>query len=326
MIIDAELKSWLDDRAAQRRIDLAARRFARDWSNASPHRDFDAAMAGLTDACAGKVAEAARALLADDRWVDTVVSRLAGEMRADAYFEPPFRALRSDIHSGLLIYEDDHLTIAAGVSRLSLLAERKQAGKGKGSIQFSGQISVLRFLKAGGARLSFWACDPIGADFCAATAGECRPTGAFQIEDGETIVVDGRRQSYIIDRAAANFIVLQANIKTGQAPVSVEYDASTRRFLGCSAVDEGDCRVQMVATLARTLGHRDAFPAIAAFIDHPSFFVRWHAMKELLGIDAQAATPHLKLMAKRDPHPDLRDAAGSVLQRLQQPHAPRKAA
>lgn len=300
-------------------------RFAAEWSCAAPHRDFDAAMARLGGADAGQVAEAARALLADDAWVDALVSRLAAEMRADPSFEPPFRALRSDIHSGLLIYEDSHLTIAAGVSRLSRLAERKQSGKGKGSIQFSGQISVLRFLKAGRARLSFWACDPIGPDFRAASAGECRPTGSFEIEDGETIIVDGRRQSYIIEQASANFIVLQANLKTGQAPVSTEYDAQTRRFIGCSAVDEGDCRIQMIATLVRTLGHADALVAIAPFIDHPNFFVRWHAMKELLGIDVRATLPHLKRMAGEDPHPDVRDAARQVLERIAQPQA-RKAA
>ncbi|MGQ0660618.1 HEAT repeat domain-containing protein [Sphingosinicella sp.] len=326
MIIDAELRGWLDDRVAHRTMDAAARRFAHDWSGSSPHLDFDAVMAALGEADAETFAEAARALLADEAWVDALVARLAAEMRTNACFEPPFRALRSDIHSGLLVYEDDHLTIAAGVSRLSPLAERKQIGKGKGSIQFSGQIGVLRFLKAGGLSLAFWECDPIDAGFSAASAGECWPVGARRIADGETIIVDGRHQSYIIEQAAANFIVLQANLKTGQAPVSVEYDAGTRCFIGCSAVDEGDCRIQMVATLARTLGHEEAFAAIAGFLDHPSFFVRWHAMKELLGIDLATTLPHLKRMAARDPHPDPRAAARMVLDRIEYAPGPRKAA
>jgi HEAT repeat protein len=48
-------------------------------------------------------------------------------------------------------------------------------------------------------------------------------------------------------------------------------------------------------------------------------------MRELLGIDAEAALPHLKRMAARDPHQDVRRAARSVLDRLQAPR-PRKAA
>ena len=57
--------------------------------------------------------------------------------------------------------------------------------------------------------------------------------------------------------------------------------------------------------------------AIAAFLDHPSFFVRWHVMRELLGLDAAAALPQLKRMAARDPHPEARRAARTVLDRLE---------
>ena len=38
---------------------------------------------------------------------------------------------------------------------------------------------------------------------------------------------------------------------------------------------------------------------MAGFLDHPDFFVRWHVMRELLGLDAAAALPHLKRMAAR---------------------------
>ncbi len=327
MIIDAELKAWLADRTAHRRCEADAQRFGRNWGETAPHVDFDAAMAGLpADATAGTVAAAAQALLADDAWLDGLIARLSDAMRGNPSFEPPFRALHTDIHTGLLVYEDGHLTIAAGVSKLTSLAQRKQNGRGRGSVNFTGQVSVLRFLKAGGVRLAFWECDPIGADFSAAGAGQCRPIGSREIADGETIIIDGRRQSFVIEHAAANFVLVQANVKTGQAPVSVEYDAASRRFIGCSAVDEGDCRIQMVATLARILGHEQAFAAISAFLDHPGFFVRWHAMKELLGIDLAAALPHLKHMAAHDPHPDPRAAARMVLDRVETAAHQRKAA
>jgi hypothetical protein len=49
-------------------------------------------------------------------------------------------------------------------------------------------------------------------------------------------------------------------------------------------------------------------------------------MKELLGIDAGAALPHLRRMAAHDPHPDTRRAARSVLDRLEKTAAARQAA
>ena len=84
-----------------------------------------------------------------------------------------------------------------------------------------------------------------------------------------------------------------------------------------SAADDSDSRIQMIATLVRKLGHEDAVAALVPVLDHPSFFVRWHVMRELLGLDAAAALPQLKRMAARDPHPEARRAARTVLDRLE---------
>ena len=78
----------------------------------------------------------------------------------------------------------------------------------------------------------------------------------------------------------------------------------------------------MLTTLLRKLDHRPAVAAIAGFLDHPDFFVRWHAMKELLGLDAASALPHLKRMAATDPHPEPRRAARAVLDRIEAPAKP----
>ena len=121
----------------------------------------------------------------------------------------------------------------------------------------------------------------------------------------------------------SSFVLLQASIAVGQAPLSVEYDSETGAYVGCSATGDTSSRIQMITTLLRKLDHRAAFPAIAAFLDHPDFFVRWHVMKELLGLDVHAALPHLKRMAASDPHPDPRRAARAVLDRLEWP-APQK--
>ena len=317
MIVGEELRAWLADREAHRRVEAAATRSAKAWSDGPVHRRFDEVLGPVRDARVEEIVDAARRLFADDGWVDALIGHLARSMRQDPYFEPPFRALHSDIHSGLLVFEDSHITIAAGVSRVAQLAARKNGKAKPASVNFTGQVGVLKFVKAGGARIGFWEAPAIGETFSAATAEICRKTVSRTIADGEIVVVDGRRQSYVIEHAAANLVVLQAAIRTCQAPVSVEYDAGSGAYLGCSATDDGASRIQMIATLVRKLGHDQAFDAIAAFLDHPSFFVRWHAMRELAGIDAAAALPHLKRMAARDPHPDPRAAARVVLDRIE---------
>jgi hypothetical protein len=258
-------------------------------------------------------------LFADEGWVDELVSSLARKMQADPYFEPPFRNLNSRVHTGLLVYEDERVSIAVGVTSALQMAAKKTTARGPTSIGFSGQLSVFRFLKAGGATLSFWEAPPIGPGFNAAEAGSCRCTGSREIADGEILVIDGRRQSYAIEAMTGSFVLLQASIAVDQAPLSVEYDSTTGAYVGCSATGDSSSRIQMISTLLRKLDHQAAFPAIAAFLDHPDFFVRWHVMKELLGLDAEAALPHLRRMAAGDPHPDPRRAARLVLDRIEAP-------
>lgn len=325
MIVGDELRNWVRDPERQRETQGTIDSFRAAWTRQPVHQLFGAAMTALSNPGADEIALLSKRLLADEAWIDVLIASLAAPMRDDPYFLPPFQALKSEIHNGLLVYEDDHVQIAAGICQVTQLAAKK-SGRRRGSINFNGQVTVLRFARAGDAILSFWEAPRITGDFSAASAGTCRWVGERRIADGEMLVIDGRAQSYVIEHARTNITVLQAAIKAEQAPLSVEYDAATGVYLGCSATDDADSRVQMIATLARTLGHDDAFTVIATLLDHSHFFVRWHAMRELIGLDPTATLPHLTAMAARDPHPDVRDAARITLDRVQDALGDREAA
>lgn len=326
MILSTELQDWLADPARQRGTKQAIDRFAAQWNAGPVNQRFQSSMAELTDRRAETIAGAIEALFADDAWVDTLIEGLASELRLDPYFEPPFRHVNTDIHTGLVVFEDDNVSIAVGVSRAAQLATKKSGERSALSVAFSGQFSVFKFAKAGNARISLWEAPPITADFTAADAGLCRRIRERQVFDGDILRIDGRYQSFIIDHAKSNLLILQATIKPDRAPLSVEYDFATRAYVGCSAADDSASRIQLITTLLRKLGHDAAFPTIAGFLNHPNFFMRWHVMKELLGLDAAAALPHLRKMAADDPHPETRRAAGSVLSRVESAVAIRKAA
>lgn len=322
----SELQQWLSDRHRQRRTQQAIRGFAEQWRAGPVQQRFDRAMQAIAGPGAKSVAAAVEHLLADDEWLETLLERLAARMREDSFFEPPFPYLNGDMHSGLVLFEDPRVSIAAGVTHAPQLAARKTAKRGATSVGFPGRMLVLKFIKAGGARVSLWEAPLITAAFTAADAGECVRTGVRDLADGDILTLDGRYQSYVIEQARSTMLIVQAEIAADQAPLSVEYDSASHGFAGCSATDDSASRIQMISTLLRKLGCEAAFEPIAAFLDHPEFFVRWHVMKELLGIDAEAALPHLKRMAALDPHPDTRRAARTVLDRLQAPPPQRKAA
>ena len=322
--IDA-LRQWLADKAAQQRTQQSISAFGREWRSGHVQESLDQAIAALPVQTAETLAEAARAVFADDGWIATLIESLASRLSDDPFFGPPFPYLNSDMHSGLVFYEHERISIAAGVTLAARLAARKTAKRGATSVGFPGRVLVLKFVKAGGARISLWEAPRIDAGFTAAQAGRCVRTGERDLADGDILTLDGRYQSYVVERARSNLVVLQAEITADQAPLSVEYDSASHGFVGCSATDDSASRIQMIATLLRKLGCDRAFEPIAAFLDHPDFFVRWHVMKELLGIDAEAALPHLRRMAARDPHPDTRRAARAVLGRIEAPQ-PRKEA
>ena len=326
MIVESELRAWAADRHRHRDLANRVDRFARDWKTGPVRARIADAFAPLDPDDESAIADAAAALFEDGAWIDALIDSLAAELRRDPFFDAPFSALNSDIHSGLLVHEDDKVAIAAGVTRASRLAGHKNARRSATSVNFTGQISVLKFVKAGGATLSFWEAPPIAADFCADAAGPCRRTGSRRVADGEIVRIDGRRQAYVIDHVRSNIVLLHAEVKAGRAPLSVEYDSESGAYVGCSAVDDSDSRIQMITTLVRRLGHDEAVPVLTAFLDHPSFFVRWHVLRELLGIDVGAALPHLRRMAAEDPHPDARRAAASVVDRAEQALGERKAA
>ena len=103
--------------------------------------------------------------------------------------------------------------------------------------------------------------------------------------------------------------------------------SETLAYVGCSAADDSASRIQMIATLLRKLDCAAAFPAIAAFLDHPNFFVRWHVMSELLGLDAAAALAASAATWRRAiPHPETRRAARPRSAASRPSSTPRKAA
>jgi len=93
----------------------------------------------------------------------------------------------------------------------------------------------------------------------------------------------------------------------------VEYDSSSLTFVNASSTDEVASRVQLMVSLLRTMDRQDAVPLVAEALNSPRFYTRWHVMRELLAMDADAALPHLRRMAEADPHPEVRAAAVQTL-------------
>jgi hypothetical protein len=312
MIASPILAAWLADRESQYRSHLAIEGLARDWSRHPLVTGLMDRLSVLPDRSDGSIVEAARAFFDDEDGIAELVGWMIAASARDLFFRPPFQPMTTEVHSGLLLFHNPFLSIALGVSGIEALAAKKTAALG-GSIIFTGVTSLYRYLKAGGATMSFWEAPPITDDFVAAEAGQCRLVERRRIEDGEEVLIDGRYQSVIVEHASSDIVYLQATVRCGGAPLSAEYDSDTLSFIDASSTDEASSRLQMMISMLRAMERDDALPLIQEALNSPYFYTRWHVMRELLAMDADAALPALRRMAASDPHPEVRAAARQTM-------------
>ena len=307
------LAAWLADPEAQARSYARVEASAAKYSEAPFIGRLDREVVELQDRRPENLIAAARRFLDQSGEFDAMMRDLIHEARADPFFRPPFQPLSSEVHNSLLIYHHRDLSVSLGLTGLEMLASKKIGRRGGASINFTGFLTLLRFLKSGGATLSFWECDPIGETFSAAGARRCRLVERRRIADGEEILVDGRFQSFVIEHSEADILFVQAVARTGGAPVGVEYDSDSLEMIGASSTDEASSRLQMMVSLLRAQEREDAFPLFEEALNAPQFYARWHIMREMLAMDAEAALPSLRRMAASDPHPDVRAAAAQTI-------------
>ena len=313
MIAGAALSAWLADRDAQNSTLHAVEESAREWKRHPLMARLDAELAGLVDPTAEQVLDAARRFMDEQGEIEAMLRATLALNRIDPFYRPPFYPLTSDIHRGLLLVHNSLVSIALNVTGVDMLAAKKAGPRGATSVAFTGQLSLHRYLKAGGATVSLWEAPEIADTFVASEAGHCRLVGHVTLRDGDELLVDGRRQSFIIEHASSEMICLQAQVHARMAPLSTEYDSKSMAFMGASSTDDASSRVQMMVSLLRTMERDDALPLIIEALDNPQFYTRWHIMRELLAMDADAALPQLRRMASGDPHPEVRAAAARTL-------------
>ncbi|HYG46493.1 MAG TPA: HEAT repeat domain-containing protein [Allosphingosinicella sp.] len=265
------------------------------------------------DGLAEPLLAAAREFLRCDEKFQPCLELMTKAALDDPFFRPPMRSALSEIQAGLLIVDRPFLSVYLSIASAAGIAEKRLGHTGPSSIAFTGRRSIYRFLRAGQAILSLWEAPEIGPDFSAATSGRCRFLERRAVSDGELLELDGRRHGFVIEYAQSDIVYLQASTPAGSAPLAVEYDSRTLGFAGASSSDELSSRIQLMLSLLRILDRQDSAPFFHEMIAAPNFFDRWHAMRELLALDADRALPCLRGMAASDPHPEVRAAARSTL-------------
>lgn len=313
MKIGPELSAWLSDRERQRASRAMADAAAAHWNDHPLFADLRAELDGIATKNLLRVLAAAERFMARSSDIEAMLAELIGRSAADPFFLPPLTTVMTEINTGYLLFADPSVTIGLGVISADALAAKRLGCAGATAIPFTGMVTSYRFLKAGGAILSFWEAAGTDSDFVGDIARSCRFVDRRRIEDGETVLMDGRHQSLVVEHLTSDMVCLQATVQVDAAPLAVDYDSKTLRYMGATSTDEASSRTQMMVTLLRLMDRTDALPVIEQALESPQFYTRWHVMREMLALDAEAALPSLRRMANHDPHPEVRFAATQAL-------------
>ena len=250
------------------------------------------------------------------QWIGQIIDDCLLAAGRDPYFLPPIPPVKHGVYSGWLLLQHPALAITLTFCDSYELAERKIRAHGERSLTFSGKLTIFNFIKSGEACASFWAATAF-TDSLELDRAKCWKKGTRTLQDGEVFLIDGRSESFVIDRAAGSMVILQADIALEAAPLQVAYSATTNAYTGSIAVDGLSSRIQMLSTLLRTMEREDAIETLREYLHHKDFFVRWHVMRELIALNAVAALPDLARMAESDPRQEIRSAAARMLSRIE---------
>lgn len=277
---------------------------------AGPAAALAASFAGF-DAAEAIEARAA-AFLADAGRAETLLAPLIGALRADPWFEPPFKVSRDRLRTGAVLFDGPAVTLSATVTCAAELNRLPLPA----TVVLPGRVTLTRYVRGGNARMRCWRADPAGADFSAATAAPARETAPRLLGDGMLLRQDGRTAGHLLIRAESDIVALTATIKPGAAPLMREYAVEDGTLLRAACTDDAASRIEMLLTFLRVSGRTDAGPMFDSASRHPAFHLRWAAMREWLMLDGRAARERLAAMAAHDANAEIRAAAAATLPAL----------
>lgn len=129
------------------------------------------------------------------------------------------------------------------------------------------------------------------------------------VREGALIRLDNAYETFRFTDIRADVVMLRLLVRDCAVMEAVECDAVSGQVLRTRQAQSPDGRVQMVVSLLRSLGRRDALDIVAQDIAGWPAHLRWHGAREALASDSHAGFALLKAMAVADPDVDLRALA-----------------
>ncbi len=282
----------------------------RDWRNHGHGAALLAQMAALDGAAPESVLSALEPYLRRPDWLDELTHTTVAAMQHDPYYQPPFRVIRSDVMTGMIVADSGYIALAPIIIDATALRERQR--QDAPTVSFAGGHSITYVTKSGGADITLFTLQAENAPVLYQHARR-------RITDGEMILCNDTHQSMTIHPGTSDLAMIRVYIRTPKIAPVREYCVNTGALIRMASNDDAGSRSQMMVTMLRHAAHPQTSEACALIQHSTDADTRWHAMREWLVVDAQAALPNLQDMAQNDPDAAVREAAKATLHILALP-------
>ncbi|GAA0745965.1 HEAT repeat domain-containing protein [Sphingomonas sp. ABOLD] len=260
--------------------------------------------------------------LCSEFFTEDRIRKIVAEERACAarnpFYGSSFQPISGEFFGGMVLVSTDQFSaMLLGLDGFEIdMAKRRTPGDRR-TLTFGGQHTFLKIYRARDFTLQTWKMDPFADEDDLATSGKTYREGPSLVcEPGDTFHFGADEAFEYTSKVGAHALVLQVQMYRHGLPMALEFDVDSRSLVGAASSAQEPTRLQMLATAMRLFGRQDAGEQMERLVAHPSHYVRWHAMREYLGLNLERAWPLLERMCAEDPHPAVRRAAQKTIHHL----------
>lgn len=212
--------------------------------------------------------------------------------------------------SGLVLHRHPLLRLTCATTSASPQMNLQAGNLGSsGSMAVGGYDSLVMFLQASDCSVEEFEIDGVSQDKQA-----LRPSRHRRVNEGSYLFLEGGRQGFVLATQQSRATMILCSRLLPRDPLSRLYDRDSLLLRKVSAACVRDSRLQNLSTaLARLEGERN-IEALETLTHHSTYFVRWHALRELCSVDEDRAIARIQEMAGADPHPEIRELANELSQ------------
>ncbi len=232
-------------------------------------------------------------------------------------YKTPMSAFNSGAVTGWLLFENQFVIVVLTVIECVEFTRKMSLATAPQTVKFNSGDEVFNIIRSDeGIVCSKWSAPLITDEQPIKPGMKCKKLSAETYRTGDRIYITGGTEALSYDAVHSTTVGLKIYCRKKRSSVITDFDKHSQEFKQVIAADQRSTRFQLLASLIRSFECDDAYSLIENLIDHPDYFVRWQAARELVALAPKRALPQIERLANKDRNPLVRKSAAQTIEFL----------